>query len=107
MIKASEMGITEKELLEMLSFIQCHAEVHKITVFGSRAKGNFKVGSDFDLVLSGKRITSKLINHIDYQLNEESTLPYYFDVLNINKISSQTLLQHISEEGKTLFERLA
>jgi len=34
-----------------------------------------------------------------YMLNEETTLPYFFDVINLEKIKSSNLIQHIERVG--------
>ena len=38
-------------------------------------------------------------------LNEETTLPYFFDVVAHEKISSQDLLEHIARVGVLIYSR--
>lgn len=104
-ILAAKMGITEEELRKITDTLAEYPEIEKATVFGSRAKGNYKPGSDFDIAVSGKKLTGNIINELSYQLNEESVLPYYFDIIDLNKISSEQLLKHISTMGLLLFDR--
>ncbi|MEA3456782.1 MAG: nucleotidyltransferase domain-containing protein [Campylobacterota bacterium] len=70
--------------------------IQKIILFGSRAKGNYKRGSDVDLAISGDE------RKASYMLNEETNLPYFFDVVNMDKINNKNLLEHIRRVGKVL-----
>jgi len=66
---------------------------------GSRAKGNFKPGSDIDIALLGEGITPKILQKIAYQLNEETTMPYFFDLVHYESLANEALLAHINEFG--------
>jgi predicted nucleotidyltransferase len=50
-----------------------------VILYGSRANGNFKVGSDIDLTLLGKDINLTLLNKVDNIL-DDLYLPYFFDI---------------------------
>ncbi|MBE0492396.1 MAG: nucleotidyltransferase domain-containing protein [Sulfurospirillum sp.] len=76
-----------KDILENENIKEC-------IVFGSRAKGNYKKGSDVDLAIKGDE------KRLSYLLNEESNLIYYFDVCNIEQIKNQKLKEHIQRVGK-------
>jgi len=60
--------------------------IEKVIIYGSRAKGNYKTGSDIDLTLIGENITyqdlSTIIDDID-QLNT----PYLFDISIFHKLN--------------------
>ena len=68
----------------------------KAILFGSRAKGNYRKGSDVDLAIEGDE------RWVSYLLNEETNLPYAFDVLNLQKISNRALMEHIKRVGKSI-----
>ncbi|MBU0464798.1 MAG: nucleotidyltransferase domain-containing protein [Proteobacteria bacterium] len=48
-------------------FARCQ-EVEKVILYGSRAKGNHKKGSDIDLTLIGENLNLKLLNKISLDL---------------------------------------
>ena len=80
---------------------QIKAKLEKIGIknpilFGSRAKGSHKRGSDVDLAVIGDE------KRANYVLNEETNMPYFFDVVNIKKIKNRNLLEHIQRVGKIL-----
>jgi len=88
-------GLKESELKEIKKILK-RENVKTAIIFGSRAKGNFKKGSDIDLAIIGDE------RKISYILNEETFLPYFFDVINLDKISNKNLLSHIKRVGKKI-----
>lgn len=97
------VGLRQNDIEIIVSVIQNHPEVTEAYLFGSRAKGNFRNGSDVDLALKGDKLTTEIVSSISYQLNEETTLPYKFDVLNYHSISNNDLKEHIDRIGIRLF----
>ena len=95
-------GLSDAEIDQILLFTKLFPEVERVILFGSRAKGTYKPGSDIDLVISGDAVNYSTVNELSYLLNEESTLPYYFDLLNLAEINSSALLEHIKEYGLQL-----
>jgi predicted nucleotidyltransferase len=80
-------------------------EVEQVMVFGSRAMGNYKQGSDLDLALFGSNIDLNLITQISALLNEELPIPYHIDVVHFETIELPALKDHIVEQGKILYKR--
>ena len=72
-------------------------EINEVKLFGSRAKGNFKTGSDIDFAITGD-IEEKLLRHIASELDELPT-PSKFDVINYNDIDNLALKQNIDNDG--------
>ena len=97
------VGLRQNDIEIIVSVIKKHPEVTEAYLFGSRAKGNFRTGSDVDLALKGDKLTAEIVSSISYQLNEETTLPYKFDVLNYHSISNNDLKEHIDRIGIRLF----
>lgn len=73
-------------------------EVNKAVVFGSRAKGNFQKGSDVDIALYGDLNYSQ-VGNIQYQLNEETKIPLFFDVVAFQLLENEALKEHIERVG--------
>jgi predicted nucleotidyltransferase len=88
-------GLKDEYLKTIIDVLK-QENVKKAILFGSRAKGNYKEGSDIDLAIVGDE---KKINYI---LNEETNIPYFFDILNLEKISNENLKAHIKRVGKNL-----
>jgi type I restriction enzyme S subunit len=77
--------------------------VDKALVFGSRAKGNYKEGSDIDLALKGY-ITAKDLLDLHGKL-EALNLPYSFDLVNYNTINEPALKEHVDRAGVEMYSR--
>lgn len=93
-------GLPQKTLEQILTFLQSFEEIEKVKIYGSRALGTYKKGSDIDLAFyteSNKDITAKLLAGL-----EELPTPYKFDVTNYNEITNQSLKEHIDKCGVVL-----
>jgi uncharacterized protein len=98
-------GLLERDLIEILKAIQKFPEIEQVILFGSRAKGTYKNGSDVDLAIKGQDLDYDTPIHLSTVLNEEMALPYYFDVVDYQSITEQRLIEHIDRVGVIVFER--
>ncbi|XGA79230.1 nucleotidyltransferase domain-containing protein [Halomonas sp. CH40] len=78
--------------------------IERVVLFGSRAKGGYRQGSDVDLMIQGHAVTDDTVTQLADQLNEVLPLPYFFDVLNENTLSNDALRQNIKRVGIILFD---
>ncbi len=88
-------GLNQHEI-ETIKEVLKKFNIEKVMLFGSRAKGNYRKGSDVDLAIIGDE------RKVAYWLNEETSLPYFFDVVNLYKITNKNLIEHIKRVGKVL-----
>lgn len=98
-------GLKEGDIKSIISILQQQPEVEEALIFGSRAKGNYRTGSDVDMAVKGDGINLKLITHISYLLNEETAMPYQFDVLNYHSIRNAGLVEHIDRAGISFYKK--
>jgi len=96
--KKDIIGLERKDIDSIINIIRKFSSRSKIFIFGSRAKGNFKTGSDIDLAIVDDTLTLDKILEIRLQL-EELNLPYQFDILDYNKINNIDLKSHIDRVG--------
>jgi predicted nucleotidyltransferase len=101
---SGRFGLTESDLAILCHALRLEPAVEKALIFGSRAKGNYRHGSDVDLALMGAHLTSRQVANISEYLNEETALPYRFDVLDYNTIHEPALVAHIDRVGEIIFE---
>ena len=100
-----KFGLTESDWKEVLKPFCNHKEIERVVIFGSRAKGTHKEGSDIDLALFGKDITLDILGTVQNYLNEETLLPYQFDILHYEKITNPLVKEHIDLWGKEVYKR--
>lgn len=96
-------GLSQRDLDEIVRALKRFPQIEKAVLFGSRAKGNFKRGSDVDIAIMGSSIDYSCVSELSYILNEESLLPYYFDIVHFESITEKPLIDHILRVGKTLY----
>ena len=97
-----ETGLTEDELRIIRIEINKIADIKAVILFGSRAKGNQKRGSDVDLALSGSNLSREDIVRLSYNLNQETFLPYHFDIMSLTD-ADKTVRDHITRLGIPLY----
>ena len=96
-------GLTISELSEIAHCCQAYSEIADAALFGSRTKGTQKRGSDVDIALMGNSVSYETAIAVSERLNEESALPYFFDVIAYNRIDNKALIDHIDRVGISLF----
>jgi len=98
-------GLLERDINLILQSVRSFPEVSELVLFGSRAKGNYKAGSDVDLAIKGASVSYDTVLRLADMLNEEKPLPYYFDVLHYEAIAEPRLIEHIDRLGIVLYAR--
>lgn len=78
--------------------------VEKAVIYGSRAKGNDRPGSDIDLTLYGQGLDLDMLGHIATAL-DESPIPYQVDLSLFDHIDHAGLRAHIERVGKVFYQR--
>jgi len=93
----------KQETIEAINRIFAHySTIEEAILYGSRAKGNFKPGSDIDLTLKGEGLNLEQLNKINNDL-DELLLPYTFDISIFRQISNPDLLDHIKRVGRKFY----
>lgn len=96
-------GLLDRDIVYINKALEKFEEIEKAIIFGSRAMGNYKKGSDVDIAIIGENVTNKTIFKLDDYLNEVYPLPYFFDVINYNLLNNEKLIEHINNKGKVIY----
>lgn len=99
-----KIGIPEKWIESLRQIFQVQPNIEKVVVYGSRAKGNYRPGSDIDLA-----IYSSSMSYVE-QMNIENSIddllmPYSVDITHFEKLTNQELIEHINRVGILLYAR--
>jgi predicted nucleotidyltransferase len=97
-------GLTDETVGQIHKVLARCPEVEKAVLYGSRAKGNYKPGSDVDLTLLGANLTRKILGQIQGEL-EDGQLPYRFDLSILSQITQTDILEHIQRVGVVFYEK--
>lgn len=103
-IEQEVYGLTQADVRQMISIFKSHTDIKEVILFGSRAKGNFKNGSDIDLALKGDKLQLDDLLNLSLDL-DELDLPNQIDLILYNHIKNQELSDHIERVGVTIFKR--
>jgi predicted nucleotidyltransferase len=98
-------GLRERDLENIYAALREWPQVEKAIIFGSRALGNYKKGSDIDLAITGDKVEENLCKRISEQLNEEYPIPFFVEVTNYNTINNKALKEHIQNHGITIYQK--
>jgi len=100
----TKYGIPESDLDALLSELKKNSEINEIILFGSRAKGTFRNGSDIDIALKGRNL--KLNDILDaISVVDKLLLPYKLDLIIYTRVNEPALIEHINRVGIILFKR--
>lgn len=100
----SGIDLTDQQRAVLRAVLARYADrIDRVDVYGSRAMGTARPGSDVDLAISG-RVTEEDLAAIRTDL-EESELSIFADVIAIDTVSHAPLRADIARWAKPLFDR--
>lgn len=105
MLKDKKSGLLERDYYYIREAAEKDPAVETLILFGSRALGNYKAGSDVDLAVKGAQVDRCTILGLSERLNEALPLPYFFDVLDYNAIENEALKNHIDRYGVVIYRK--
>ncbi|SHH85731.1 Nucleotidyltransferase domain-containing protein [Clostridium intestinale DSM 6191] len=91
-----------KELLEeIIDICKRHAEIEKVVLFGSRARGDNSPKSDIDLAIYANSNFSDFIE--DMENNTRTLLE--FDFSNMRTVKDEFFIEQVNKEGIIIYEK--
>lgn len=99
-------GLSESTVERIRGVLAHFPEVEKAVLYGSRAKGTHRPGSDIDLALCGSSLGQTQLARIDDAL-DDLLLPYKIDLSVMASLTHPALLDHIRRVGMVLYEKSA
>jgi uncharacterized protein len=98
-----DYGLSPDDVQHIIDALASFPQISKVILFGSRAMGTHKAGSDIDLAIVGNNLRLDDMLEIDARLVQLGML-YKFDLQNYNTISEPDVRAHIDRVGKVLYE---
>lgn len=99
-----KFGLNEVTINKINSVFEKHPEIEEVIIYGSRAKGNYREGSDIDITIKGENVTDITLSKIAQDLDELNT-PYLFDISIFHTLTSEGLINHIKKIGQTFYKK--
>ncbi len=97
-------GLPESAISDIRTVFGRYPEVEQAVLYGSRAKGTFKNGSDIDIMLRGDGLTLDIVYRILDDI-DDLLLPYTVDLSIFDDISDPELIGHIHRVGISFYSR--
>lgn len=94
-------GLPAHAVARMCAVFSTHPSIEQVLLFGSRAQGNYKRGSDIDLALTGP-IDSSELGAVAWEL-DDLLLPWEMDLLSYEKLRNPDLRDHIRRVGQLFY----
>ena len=95
-------GLNDKTIEKISGVFRKYPQIHKAILFGSRALGNYKNGSDIDLTFIGEGLSLTILNKISNDL-DDLLLPYSFDLSIFNDLTNKDFIDQINRVGVVFF----
>jgi len=94
-------GLPDATLALIRQTLAAEPALQKAVLYGSRAMGRERAGSDIDIAIWAKEdVAGRLSGALD-----ALPTPYLFDVTDYNRLTNPDLKAHIDLVGKAIFEK--
>jgi len=100
----TRIGLKETTIKQIVDVFAKYPAIEKAILYGSRARGNHRNGSDIDLTFVGDALDSHVLGRVSFEL-DDLLLPYSFDLSLLREISHPDFLYHIEQVGVVFYER--
>lgn len=97
-------GLSAATLDKLKSVFTRHSAISSVVLYGSRAKGNYRAGSDIDLTIKGSEMSFAELMQIEDQI-DDLMLPYTVDLSLYNQLENVDLVAHIDRVGVEIYTR--
>ncbi len=97
-----DFGLPRQTIDCLIEYFKSKPAIDKVLIFGSRAKGNFRNGSDIDFAIW----TNDHENfHRIYGELDDLPTPYKFDVIDYKTLSHEGMKNSINSDGILFYQR--
>ena len=93
-------GLKDSLINEITGLARKHG-LSSVTLFGSRARGDYQPRSDIDLAVSGGDY-----DRFALDVDEETSTLLMFDIVNLDRTVQPELLESIRKDGKPLYAKV-
>jgi len=98
-------GLHDETIAAIQGVFLKYPAVEKVVLYGSRAKGNFKHGSDIDLTILEQGMSHADLLRLENEL-DDLMLSYKLDVSLYRELQNSALVEHIQRVGVMFYSRM-
>lgn len=100
----NQFGLKEEQISAIRKCFAKYPEIKEVILYGSRAKGNYRRGSDIDLVIVDQNQEFSQLMQLENQL-DDLFLPYKIDLALKRQITNSDLLEHVERVGVLFYSK--
>lgn len=98
-----DSGLSDKDIKSIQQALRLFPKITEAILYGSRAKGTYRPGSDIDLTLKGNELSYQDLLNIELAL-DDLLLPYKIDLSLHHQLDNPQLIDHIARVGKSFYK---
>lgn len=97
-------GLPKEAISQLCGVLSQYPAIHSVRLYGSRAKGNYRVGSDIDLSIQAPTLDLTDLLAIENQI-DVLLLHWTVDLSLLSHIDNPELIDHIRRIGIPFYEQ--
>lgn len=101
MLKDSQYGVSQSIWRQILKTCFSFPDVECVILYGSRATGSYRQGSDIDLAIDAPSMTDREFAQL-WNAIDDLPIVFSMDVVHLQKLQNEALLQAIRMYGISL-----
>ncbi len=98
----ARFGLPGATITAINQVFAAYPDIRRVVLYGSRAKGTHRPGSDIDLTLVGPEIAERRLHEIETRL-DDLLLPWTIDLSLFHTLQNRKLIEHIERVGVTFY----
>lgn len=99
-----QFGLPSDAIEQLCGVFRRHPQIEVVILYGSRAKGEYRPGSDIDLTIKGQGLDLSQLLAVEGEI-DDLLLPWMVDLSLFHQIDNANLVEHIHRLGKPFFIR--
>lgn len=97
-------GLSDAAINKIISVLKKNPKIVAAILYGSRAMGNYRNGSDIDLTLHAPELTLSELLKIENEM-DDLLIPYQVDLSLFHQIENRELVDHIERVGREFYRK--
>ena len=97
-----EAGLPDAVVRQLTDIFSSYPAIRRVMLYGSRAKGTHRNGSDIDLCIEAPDMTLSELLEIEGRI-DDLLIPWKVDLSLMHRVENPDLLEHIRRAGKVFY----
>ena len=99
-----KFGLEQYNIDRINHVFELYGQIDQVIIYGSRAIGNYRPGSDIDLSIKSIGLSFSDLKAVEVKI-DDLMLPYKVDISLFHRITDVDLVEHINKVGMVFYEK--